>query len=190
MKWGQRSVSRYCLLPSWQQKCYDHKNTGMAIAPLAPQKQNLPLAFSVLTNTESSISFLQSVLTSENTVSFISLLSLKKALANKVVCRKHFNSPSPLLFRCSESSRQKLFWKVSVSNFFVEILERHQGRISFSYIVASWRVTFLLQRLLKSQVVTKGFNLIPSWQLCRVAISKKTLFFQYSISSCFYRLYC
>ena len=84
MKWGQRSVSRYCLLPSWQQKYYDHKNTGMAIAPLAPQKQNLPLAFSVLTNTESSISFLQSVLTSENTVSFISLLSLKKALANKV----------------------------------------------------------------------------------------------------------
>ena len=130
------------------------------------------------------------MLTSENTVSFISLLSLKKASENKVVCRKHFNSPSPLLFRCSESSRQKLFWKVSVLNFFVEILERHQGRISFSYIVASWRVTFLLQRLLKSQVVTKGFNLIPSWQLCRVAISKKTHFFQYSISSCFYRLYC
>ena len=72
------------------------------------------------------------MLTSENTVSFISLLSLKNALENKVVCRKHFNSPSPLLFRCSESSRQELFWKVTVSNFFVEILERYQGRISFS----------------------------------------------------------
>ena len=182
MKWGQRSVSRYCLLPSWQQKCYDHKNTGMAIAPLAPQKQNLPLAFSVLTNTESSISFLESVLTSENTVSFISLLSLKKALANKVVCRKHFNSPSLLLFPCSESSRQKVFWKIGVSNFFVEILERHQGRISFVYIVASWRVTFLLQRLLKSQVVTNGFKLIPSWQLCRVAILKKKPFFSSTTS--------
>ena len=150
----------------------------MAIAPLAPQKQNLPLAFSVLTNTESSISFLQSVLTSENTVSFISLFSLKKALENKVVCRKHFNSPSLLLFPCSESSRQNVFWKIGVSKFFVEILERHQGRISFVYIVASWRVTFSLQRLLKSQVVTNGFKLIPSWELCRVAIlKKKNVFF-------------
>ena len=173
MKWGQRSASKYCLLPLWQQKHYDHKNTVMAIAPLAPQKQNLPVAFSVLTNPESSISFLQSLLTSENTVSFISLASLKKALENKVVCSKHFNSPSLLLFPCSKSRRPKVLWKIGVSKFLVEILERHQRRISLVYIVAYWRVTFLLKTLLKSQVATNGFKLIPSWQLCRVGISKE-----------------
>ena len=69
-----------------------------------------------------------------------------------------------------------MFWKVGVSNFFVEILEKQQQRISFFHTVASWRATFLLQRLLKSQVVINGFSLTISWQLCRAAISKNTIF--------------
>ena len=41
-----------------------------------------------------------------------------------------FNS-SLLFFPCSVSNKQKMFWKVGVSKFFVEVLEKHQGRISF-----------------------------------------------------------
>ena len=89
---------------------------------------------------------------------------------------KHFNSPSLLLFPCSKNSQQKVFWKVGVLKFFLWILKRRQQRISFFYIVASWRATFLLQRLLKLHVVTNGFGLSPSWQLCRAAISKNTIF--------------
>ena len=43
------------------------------------------------------------------------------------------------------------------------------------HIAARWRATLLLQRLLKSQVVTKCFSLILSWQLCRATISKYTI---------------
>ena len=36
MKWGPGSVSRYLLLPLWQQKYYDQQNIGVAIAHLTP----------------------------------------------------------------------------------------------------------------------------------------------------------
>ena len=42
--------------------------------------------------------------------------------------------------------------------FFAEILEKHQQIIFFFHIATSWRTTLLLQRLLKSQVVTKPGN--------------------------------
>ena len=81
-----------------------------------------------------------------------------------------------LFFQCSESSQQKMFWKVVVLTFFPEILEKHQPVIFFFHIAACCRATLLLQRLLKSQVVTKCFSLIRSWQLCRATISKNTIF--------------
>ena len=80
-----------------------------------------------------------------------------------------FNSPSLLFFPCSVSSQPKVFWKFGVSKFFVEILEKHWRRISFFYIVASWRATFLIQRLL-------GFGMSSSWQLCSAVILKNTFF--------------
>ena len=102
------------------------------------------------------------------------LFSSKKALEIKAVWSKHFNFPFLLFFQCSESSQQKVFWKFLI--FFAEILEKHQQIIFFFHIVTSWRATLLLQRLLKSQVVTKCFSLILSWQLCRATISKNTIF--------------
>ena len=36
MQWGPGSVSRYLLLPLWQQKYYDQQNIGVAIAHLTP----------------------------------------------------------------------------------------------------------------------------------------------------------
>ena len=105
-------------------------------------------------------------------VSFI-FTFIKIALEIKPVCSKHFDSPFLLFFLCSETSQQKVFWNVGISKIFAEILEKHQRRISFFCIVASWRATFLLQRLLRSQVGTKGFTLSPSWQLCRTVISNK-----------------
>ena len=74
-----------------------------------------------------------------------------------------FNSPSLLFFPCSVSSQQKVFWKVGVSKFFVEILESTSEEFSFFYIVASRKATFLMQRLL-------GFGLSSSWQLCSSVI--------------------
>ena len=70
-----------------------------------------------------------------------------------------------------------------------EILEKHQRIIFFFHIAASRKATLSLQTLSKSQVFTKCFNLILSWQLCRATISKNTIFFQYSLSSYFCRLY-
>ena len=109
----------------------------------------------------------------ESTV-FLYLFSSKKALEIKAVWSKYFNFPSLLFFQCSESSQQKVFWKFLI--FFAEILEKHQQIIFFFHIVTSWRATLLLQRLLKSQVVTKCFSLILSWQLCRATISKPPFF--------------
>ena len=106
----------------------------------------------------------------------ISLLSSKKALEIKAVWSKCFHFSSLLFFQCSESSQQKVFWKVGVLIFFPEIFEKHQRIIFFFHIAASWRPTLLLQRLLKSQAVTKCFSLILSWQLCRAIISKNTFF--------------
>ena len=102
---------------------------------------------------------------------------MKKALQIKAVWSKYFNFPSLLFSLCSESSQQKVFWKISVSIFFVEILEKHKRRIFFFHIVVSWRATTLfLQRLLKSQVFTNGVSLSLSWQLCRAAILKNAIF--------------
>ena len=89
----------------------------------------------------------------EITGNFI-LIFIKKALETKAVWSKH-----------NESSQQKVFWKVGVLIFwffFPEILEKHQRIIFFFHIAASWRATLLIQRLLKSQVVAKCFNLILS----------------------------
>ena len=67
-----------------------------------------------------------------------------------------------------------MFYKFLI--FFAEILEKQQQTIFFFHIVTRWRATLLLQRLLKSQVVTKCFSLILSWQLWRATISKNTIF--------------
>ena len=83
------------------------------------------------------------------------LTFIKKALEIKAVWSKHFNFPSVLFFQYSESSQQKVFWKVGALNFFPRILEKHQQIIFFFHIAASYRATLLLQRLLKSQVLLK-----------------------------------
>ena len=49
----------------------------------------------------------------------------KKIVEIKADAATLFNSPSLLFFPCSVSSQQKVFWKVGVSKFFVEILEKH-----------------------------------------------------------------
>ena len=75
----------------------------------------------VLTNSESSI-------VSERTDFEITVFFYPyfiKIVEIKAVCNKHFNSPSLLFFPCIISSQQKVFWKLGVSNFFVEILEKH-----------------------------------------------------------------
>ena len=144
----------------------------------------MPNASSVLINTESPISFFQS---QRVPFSFV-LIFIKKALKIKAVWSKHFKFPSMLFFQCSESSQQKVFWKFSIF-FFAEILENHQQIIFLFHIATSWRATLLLQRLLKSQVVTKSFSLILSWQLCRATISKN-IFFPAQPHQLFCRLYC
>ena len=108
----------------------------------------------------------------------LSLLSSKKALEIKAVWRKHFNFPSLLFFHCNKNSLQKVFWKVGVLIFFFFFRNSWKAPTNnFLFrITTSWRVTFLLQRLLKSQVVTKCFSLILSWQLCRATILKNTIF--------------
>ena len=35
MKWGPRSLSRYCLLPLWQQKYYDQQKYWIGYSPLS-----------------------------------------------------------------------------------------------------------------------------------------------------------
>ena len=68
------------------------------------QKQNLPNAPSVLINTESSISFLQS----QKVPFLLSLFSSKKVLEIKAVWSKHFIFTSLQFFQCSESSQQNV----------------------------------------------------------------------------------
>ena len=54
------------------------------------------------------------------------LSSLSKvALEIKPKCSKNLDSPSLLFFPSSETSQEKVFSKVGVSKFFVEILEKH-----------------------------------------------------------------
>ena len=86
------------------------------------QKQNFPVASPVLTNSASSI--VQNVLTSRVLFSFI--LTFIKIVEIKAVCSKHFNSPPLLFFPCGVISQPKVFWKVDVSKFFAEILEKRR----------------------------------------------------------------
>ena len=122
----------------------------------------------------------------------LSLFSSKKTLETKAVWTKHFRFPSVILsMERKQSTKSSLESRCfDIFCFFAEILEKHQRIILFFHISASWRPTLLLQRLLKSQVVTKCFSLILSWELCRATISKKHLFFQHSLSSYICRLYC
>ena len=130
----------------------------------------------VLINTESFISFLESVLTSESTVFFYPCFHRKKPEKLK---QYEANTLTFLLlfFYCDESSQQKVLESRYFHGiFFTEILEKQQRINLFFHIAVSWRATLLLQRILKSQVVTKCFSLILSWQLCRATISKNTIF--------------
>ena len=81
------------------------------------QKQNLPLASPLLSNSECSI--VHNVLTSRALFSFIKIVEFK------AVCSKHSLTLLLLIFPCSVSSQQKVFWKVVVSKFVVEILQKH-----------------------------------------------------------------
>ena len=103
MKCDPGNFSRYCLLPLWQQKYHDqHKYGGYSYVssptpqPMIKQKERLSL---------SSLS--------------------KVALEIKPKCSKNLDSPSLLFFPSSETSQEKVFSKVGVSKFFVEILEKH-----------------------------------------------------------------
>ena len=98
-------------------------------------------------------------------------------------------SLSLLFFPCKESSQQKVFRKVGVSNFLIEILEKHQRRISFFHIIAGCRATFLLQRLIKLASSYQRFQPEPQLATMQGCYFKKHLFFQCSFSS-FCRLYC
>ena len=69
-----------------------------------------------------------------------------------------FNVAKAVNKKCCRNS-----WKAPANNFL------------FSYC-CKLEATLLLQRLLKSQVLTKCFSLILSWQLCRATISKNAFF--------------
>ena len=85
-------------------------------------------------------------------------------------------SLSLLFFPCKESSQQKVFRKVGVSNFLVEILEKHQRRISFFHIIAGCRATFLLQRLIKLASSYQRFQPEPQLATMQGCYFKKHLF--------------
>ena len=100
-------------------------------------------------------------------------------------CGKYFTS-----FCRKQSTKSVLESRCFEFFFFVEILEKHQRRISFFHTVASWRAIFLLERLLKSRVVTNGFKREPQLATKQSCYFKKHHFFQQSFRSYFYRLYC
>ena len=105
----------------------------------------------VLINTESSISVLQNVLTSERTI-FFYLYFHQKSNTNQNSMKQTLYFTSLLFFHCSKSSQQKVLWNIGVLTFFfAEILEKHKRIIFFFHIAVSWRATLLLQSLLKSQ---------------------------------------
>ena len=79
-------------------------------------------------------------------------------------------------FLVAKVVNKKCCGKQAFRVFLKKFLKVTSKEFYFFKIVVSQRATFLIQRLLKSQVVTNGFGLISSWQICRVGISKNTIF--------------
>ena len=119
----------------------------------------------------------------------LSLFSLKRHYKLKQYATNTLTSSSLLFFPCSESSHQKVFWKVGVSNFFVELLEKHQRRISFFHTIASCRATFLIKRLIKITSSYQQFQPEPQLATMQRCYFKTHHFSQCNFSS-FCRLYC
>ena len=163
MKWSPGNVSKYRLLKLWQQKYYDQQ--------------------------KSSISFLETKLTWESTVFFYLYFHPKKVVKIKTVWSKHFNYLSLLFFQCSENSQQKVFWKAGVLIFFPRnSWKAPANNFPFSYYWKLDGYTFAT-KVIKITSSYQIFQPDPQLATMQSYYFKKHDFFQYSLSSCFCRLY-